>query len=59
MEKGCSVPMDLVRVKGGLNYKRCGKEAVKKVKNSNWYICKDHIHYAKSQGWELESLNKD
>ena len=54
--KYCSMPIDLKIVEGKPKYSRCGKNAVYKVKNSDWYICKSCANYANKQKWELEEL---
>jgi len=57
MKYFCSVPTDLKVVEGEPRYSRCGKEALYKVKNSDWYVCEDCVAYANKQKWELEKLN--
>jgi len=52
----CSIPIDLKVVEGKPKYSRCGKEAMYKVKNSDWYVCKNHVAYVNKQRWELEEL---
>ena len=54
--KYCSIPIDLKVVEGKPKYGCCGEEAAHKVKNSNWYICENHVAYANKQRWELEEL---
>lgn len=56
MKHFCSVPVDLKIVEGAPKYDSCGENAVCKVKNSDWYICEDHVAYANNHGWELEKL---
>ena len=59
MKYFCSIPIDLKVVEGKPEYSRCGEEATHKVKNSDWYICKDHVDYANQQKWELEELKRN
>jgi len=57
--KYCSIPIDLKVVEGKPRYSRCGEKAAYKIKNSAWYICKNHVAYANEQKWELEELKKN
>lgn len=57
MKHFCSIPVDFKVVEDSPKYITCGEEAVCKVKNSDWYICENHIAYANKQRWELEKLN--
>ena len=57
MKHFCSIPVGYKDTESGKKYDRCGEDAVCKVKNSDWYICENHIDYAIKQKWELEKLN--
>jgi len=59
MKHFCSIPIDLKIIEGGPEYIRCGEDAVYKVKNSDWYVCENHVDYATKQKWELEELNSN
>ena len=54
--KHCSIPIDLKVIEGKPKYSYCGKEAIYKVKNSDWYVCRNCANYANKQKWELEEL---
>ena len=52
----CSVPTDLIEAGGKPQYLLCGKKATNRVENSDWYICEEHVEYAKSKNWFLKKL---
>ena len=56
MNYTCSIPIDLKVIEGKPKYSYCGKEAIYKVKNSDWYVCRNCANYANKQKWELEEL---
>jgi len=54
----CSIPVGYKDSKFGRKYEHCGGKATHKVKNSDWYICSDHVEYANEQKWGLEKLKE-
>jgi hypothetical protein len=55
----CSIPVGMsIKANGELKYLRCGKDALMKCEDSDWYICDDHKEYVDTKGWKLNLIKE-
>jgi hypothetical protein len=58
MKHLCSIPMGYSTETGKLKYKRCDQTAHYHIKNSDWFVCEDHLEYALSKRWPVEKIEE-
>jgi hypothetical protein len=59
MKHFCTIPIDLkADSSNNPHYVFCGNKATHKVKDSDWYICGEHVEYAEHKKWEMEKIKE-